>query len=170
MPTTTFAVEEYDLAVEPWGPIKRRIVLRGPKRGQGSRDEATLLFAAERSETGVAYHVDDESRGSAVWAYFDADDYGDVRHVVEGGTPPYFHYGYTSGTGTTRTLYFVSVETSATVPGLGGDAGGDGEKENVERSLPTGAYDPEESMDLAGEGSADAEAFERIEGRNGRRE
>lgn len=162
MPTTTFAVEEYDLAVEPWGPIKRRVLLRGPERGHGGRDEARFLFAAERSETGVAYHVDDDGRGTAVWAYFDADDYGDVCHVVERGTPPYVHYGYTSGRGTTRTLYFVSVETSAGVPGVGGEG------ENVERSLPMGAYDPEESMDL-GEESTDADASERREGRNGRR-
>ncbi|SFF99886.1 hypothetical protein SAMN04488063_1082 [Halopelagius inordinatus] len=168
MATTTFEVDDYDLAVEPWGPIKRRIVLRGPERGHGGRDEATLLFSADQSETGVVYHADDESRGTAAWAYFDVDDYGDVRDVVERGTPPYFHYGHTSGTGTTRTLYFVSVETSANAPGVGGDA--DGRGGSVERSLPMGAYDPEESMDLAGEESADADAFERIERRNRREE
>ncbi|RDI70969.1 hypothetical protein [Halopelagius longus] len=166
MPTTTFEVGEYDLAVEPWGPIKRRVVVRGPEREGGGRDEATLLFAADRSETGVAYHVDEEDRGAAVWAYFDAEDYEDVVHVLEAGTPPYLHYGYTSGTGTTRTLYFVSVETSARAPGTGDDPDGDGESENVERSLPMGAYDPEESMDLAGEGSSNAETFDRMDRRN----
>lgn len=160
MPTTTFEVEEYDLAVEPWGPIKRRIVLRGPKRRYGGRDEATLLFAAERTETGVAYHVDDDGRGTAVWAYFDDGDYGDVRHIVERGTPPYLHYGYTSGTGTTRTLYFVSVETSASVSGTGRDPNGDGESDSEESM----SLDDAGSAD--GERSADDEAFGRIDGRN----
>ncbi|MFC6826128.1 hypothetical protein [Halopelagius fulvigenes] len=166
MPTTTFEVGDYDFAVEPWGPIKRRVVVRGPEREGGGRDEATLLFAADRSETGVAYHVDEEGRGTAVWAYFDAEDYEDVIHVLETGTPPYLHYGYTSGTGTTRTLYFVSVETSARVPGAGDDPDGGGRREDIERSLPMGAYDPEESMDLVDDDSADAEAFDRIDGRN----
>lgn len=162
MPTSTLAVEDYDTAVEPWGPIKRRIVLRGPRRDPGGRDEATLLFAADRTETGVAYHVDDEERGVAVWAYFDADDYRDVLHVLERGSPPHLHYGYTSGSGSTRTLYFVSVETSATIPGGDNDAEG----ANVGRSLPIGAYHADESMDLVDEGVADAEAFDRIDGRN----
>lgn len=161
MPTTTFEVGDYDLAVEPWGPIKRRVVVRGPER-DGARDEATLLFAADRSETGVAYHVGDENRGTAVWAYFDVEDYGDVIHVLETGTPPHLHYGYTSGTATTRTLYFVSVETSARVPGTGDD----GRRAEVERSLPTGASDPEESTDLGDAKSAGAGAFDGADGRN----
>lgn len=155
MPTANFEVADYDVAVEPWSPIKRRITLRSSADGDGERDEATLLFTSNRTETGVVSDVDGPG-GVSVWAYFDLEDFDDVRRLLESESVPHLHYGHVSGTGSTRSLYFVSVETTASVPGRG-DA--------VEESLPFGAYD--EDADESLEFAVDSEAVERVHDRTG---
>lgn len=156
MPTRKFEVADYDVAVEPWSAIKRRIVLRSPDEADGERDEATLLFASNRTQTGIVSGVGDPG-GVAVWAYFDLEDFADVRHVLERESTPYLHYGHVSGSESSRSLYFVSVETTATVPGRGGD---------VEESLPFGARGDDESLELPVETAADERVRDRRE--NGR--
>ena len=165
MPTAKFAVADYDVAVEPWSPIKRRIVLRSPadgdagddaRNGSGeSRDEATLLFTPERTETGetgVASGVDTDE-DLDVWAYFDLAEFDDVLRLLESESEAYLHVGHTSGSGDARSLYFVSVETTSSVPG--GDEG------ELGSSLPFGAQNGEESMELP----VEEEAIERVEER-----
>jgi hypothetical protein len=154
MPTVQFEVADYDVAVEPWSPIKRRIVLRGSDGG-GARDEATLLFTTNRTETGVVSNVDGEG-GASVWAYFDLDDYEDVLHLLESDTTVHLHYGHVSGSGSTRTLYFVSVETTASTPGQGDDG--------IEESLPFGAYESDESLEIPVE--VESEGVERVHDRS----
>jgi hypothetical protein len=151
VPTTKFEIADYDAAVEPWSPIERRIVVRSPGDADGGTDEATLLFTSNRTETGVVYDVDG-SDGDSVWAYFDKEDYGDVLHLLESGSATHLHYGYVSGDGGSRSLYFLSVETTASTPGSGDD---------VEESLPIGEYDDEESFGLP----VEDEAVERVRDR-----
>lgn len=154
MPTVEFEVADYDVAVEPWSPIERRIVLRGPEE-DGGRDEATLLFTTNRTETGVVSNVGGEG-GVSVWAYFDLEDYDDVLHLLESDTAVHLHYGHVSGSGSTRTLYFVSVETSAATPGQGDDG--------IEESLPFGAYESDESLEIPVE--VEREGVERVRNRS----
>lgn len=158
MPTAKFEIADYDVAVEPWSPIKRRIVLRSPADGDGdedgeSRDEANLLFTQNRTETGVVSGVGaDES--AAVWAYFDVAEFEDVLHLLESDSQSYLHYGHISGSDGPRSLYFVSVETSSSVPGA--------DEDKLGSSLPFGAQDGEESMELPVEGE---EALEQVDRR-----
>ncbi|MDS0298323.1 hypothetical protein NDI76_06175 [Halogeometricum sp. S1BR25-6] len=168
MPTAKFEVADYDVAVEPWSPIKRRIVLQSPAGGddgddarsesEASRDEATLLFTPDRTETGetgVVTGVDSE-KSLDVWAYFDLAEFDDVLRLLESESEAYLHFGHASGSADARSLYFVSVETTSSVPGEG-----DGE---LGSSLPFGAQNGEESLEL----SVEEEAIERVEGRRER--
>lgn len=166
MPTAKFEIADYDVAVEPWSPIKRRIVLRSPADADGSgdgdddgesRDEANLLFTQNRTETGVVSGVGaDES--AAVWAYFDVTEFDDVLHLLESDSRSYLHYGHISGSDGPRSLYFVSVETSSSVPGA--DEG------KLGSSLPFGAQNGEESMELPVEEEALERADRRTKERN----
>lgn len=159
MPTAKFEIADYDVAVEPWSPIKRRIVLRSPSDGGDdseevgeSRDEANLLFTQNRTETGVVSGVGaDES--AAVWAYFDVSEFNDVLHLLESDSQSYLHYGHISGSDGPRSLYFVSVETSSSIPGA--DEG------KLGSSLPFGAQNGQESMELP----VEEEASERVDRR-----
>ncbi|SFR46051.1 hypothetical protein [Halogeometricum limi] len=155
MPTAKFEVSDYEVAVEPWSPIERRIVLRSADGG----DEATLLFTSNRTETGVVSNVDDPDTGAAVWAYFDREEFDSVLRLVESDATLYFHYGHVSGSKSARSLYFVSVETSAATPGRGDDG--------IAESLPFGAYDGEESLEIPTE--SEGEAAERIRDRTAER-
>jgi hypothetical protein len=152
MPTTSFEITDHDIAVEPWGPINRRLVVRGPSDQTAGREEATLLFAESRSETGVAYHVGDDTRGTTIWGYLELGDFHDVLHLVEAASAAYLHYGYISGSETTRTLYFLSVQTFDSIE----DENRDGP------SLPRGPHD-HESLDLPGARPLDEESGQRNE-------
>lgn len=160
MPTVKFEVADHEVAVEPWSPIERRIVLRSTADGNAEPDEATLLFTANRTETGAVTNVDGDG-GVSVWAYFDLDDFDDVLHLLESDDDAYFHYGHVSGSGSARSLYFVSVETTPSVPGRSEDGAG------VESSLPFGAHDGEESLELPVETSE--EGSNRVRERNPKR-
>jgi hypothetical protein len=151
VPTTKFEIADYDLAVEPWSPIERRVVVRSTGEGDGDPDEATLLFTKNRTETGVVHGVDGPG-GVSLWAYFEKEEYDDVLHLLETGTATHLHYGYVSGDGGGRSLYFLSVETTASAPGSG---------DGVEESLPIGEYEPDESLDLP----VDQGAVERVRDR-----
>ncbi|MDS0293307.1 hypothetical protein [Halogeometricum luteum] len=171
MPTAKFEIADYDVAVEPWSPIKRRIVLRSPADGSAgdardgnevSRDEATLLFTPDRTETGetgVASGVGTDE-GVGVWAYFDMAEFDDVLRLLESKpeseSAAYLHFGHVGGSGDARSLYFVSVETSSSVPG--------DDEEGLGASLPFGAQNGEESLELP----VEEEALERVEGRRER--
>lgn len=156
MPTRTFEIADYDVAVEPWSPIKRRIVVRSPADGDAPREEATLLFTEDRTETGLISGVDD-SDGVSAWAYFDMGEFDDVFRLLESEGEAYLHLGHVSGTGATRSLYFISVETSASVPG--------DDEEEIESSLPFGVQNGEESLELP----VDDEGKGRARDRTGKR-